>query len=31
MKHAERIEALGRVRSWTRERFRLADATTVLV
>ena len=31
MKNEERIQALGRVRVWTRERFTLPDEVTILV
>lgn len=31
MKNAERIQALGRVKAWTRSRFALPDAATILV
>ena len=31
MKNAERIQALGRVKAWTRERFTLPDTAPILV
>lgn len=31
MKNEDRIQALGRVRVWTRERFTLPDGTAILV